>query len=78
VFSKYLQHVVDFLTQYAKRTGKLLKGGEPDLNTVSKMILNDWQRGKIPYFTSPPFEDDLPVKEEIKTEIKEVQGKLTH
>lgn len=37
----------------AKRTGKLLKGGEPDTGVVAKMILNDWQRGKIPFFVSP-------------------------
>merc|ERR1712203_28785 len=34
--------------------GKLLKGGEPDVNTIAKMILNDWQRGKIPFFVPPP------------------------
>ena len=45
---------IDFLTKLAARTGKLLKGGEPDINTVSKMILNDWQRGKLPYFVKPP------------------------
>lgn len=45
---------VDFLEKVAQRSGKLLKGGEPDLNTVAKMILNDWQRGKIPFFTAPP------------------------
>ena len=26
----------------------------PDANTVAKMVLNDWQRGKIPYFLKPP------------------------
>ena len=26
----------------------------PDANTVAKMVLNDWQRGKIPYFVKPP------------------------
>lgn len=31
----------DFLEKLALRTGKLLKGGEPDLSTVSKMVLND-------------------------------------
>uniref|UniRef100_A0A672HCJ4 Nucleolar GTP-binding protein 2 n=1 Tax=Salarias fasciatus TaxID=181472 RepID=A0A672HCJ4_SALFA len=36
----------DFLEKLAFRTGKLLKGGEPDLATVSKMVLNDWQRGR--------------------------------
>lgn len=43
----------DFLERVARQSGKLLKGGEPDLNTVGKMILNDWQRGKIPYFSLP-------------------------
>ena len=33
---------------------KHLQGAEPDLNTVAKMILNDWLRGKIPYYVSPP------------------------
>lgn len=45
----------DFLGQIAKRTGKLLKGGEPDLETCAKMVLNDWIRGKIPFFVAPPL-----------------------
>ncbi|XP_010284871.1 PREDICTED: nucleolar GTP-binding protein 2, partial [Phaethon lepturus] len=44
----------DFLEKLASRTGKLLKGGEPDMQTVSKMVLNDWQRGRIPFFVKPP------------------------
>ncbi|KAG2434724.1 hypothetical protein HXX76_007614 [Chlamydomonas incerta] len=44
----------DFLAQLARLTGKLLKGGEPDLNTAARMILYDWQRGKVPFFTLPP------------------------
>lgn len=36
---------IDFLTQFAKLSGRLLKGAEPDLNTVAKMMLMDWQRG---------------------------------
>lgn len=31
-----------------------MQGGEPDLSTVSKMVLNDWQRGRIPFFVKPP------------------------
>ena len=30
------------------------QGGEPDISTVAKMVLNDWQRGKIPFFVKPP------------------------
>ncbi|NXN99041.1 NOG2 protein, partial [Rhinopomastus cyanomelas] len=44
----------EFLEKLAQRTGKLLKGGEPDIQTVSKMVLNDWQRGRIPFFVKPP------------------------
>lgn len=48
------ENAEDFLEKLALRTGKLLKGGEPDLLTVSKMVLNDWQRGRIPFFVKPP------------------------
>ncbi|KAB2605698.1 nucleolar GTP-binding protein 2 [Pyrus ussuriensis x Pyrus communis] len=34
----------DFLCQLCKLSGKLLKGGEPDLMTAAKMVLHDWQR----------------------------------
>ncbi|XP_050217149.1 nuclear/nucleolar GTPase 2 [Mercurialis annua] len=44
----------DFLVQLCKSTGKLLKGGEPDYMTAAKMVLHDWQRGKIPFFVPPP------------------------
>ena len=60
----------DFLEKLAMRTGKLLKvscvvhvpsisdlllqGGEADVNTVARMVLNDFQRGKLPYFVKPP------------------------
>ena len=44
----------DFITQVAERTGKLKKGGEADVNNVCRAIINDWQRGNIPFFTKPP------------------------
>jgi nuclear GTP-binding protein len=43
-----------FLKQLCLKTGKLLRGGEPDFNNISKQIIVDWQRGNIPYFTNPP------------------------
>jgi len=48
----------DFLLQLCRTTGKLLKGGEPDLTTAAKMVLHDWQRGKIPFFVPPPQQSD--------------------
>ncbi|KAF2286002.1 hypothetical protein GH714_009614 [Hevea brasiliensis] len=48
----------DFLVQLCKLTGKLLKGGEPDLMTAAKMVLHDWQRGRIAFFVPPPWLED--------------------
>uniref|UniRef100_A0A1D1Z096 Nuclear/nucleolar GTPase 2 n=2 Tax=Anthurium amnicola TaxID=1678845 RepID=A0A1D1Z096_9ARAE len=48
----------DFLVQLCKSSGKLLKGGEPDLKTAAKMILQDWQRGRIPFFIPPPEQQE--------------------
>lgn len=44
----------EFLTLVGKRLGKFLRGGEIDLATTAKIILNDWISGKIPYFIPPP------------------------
>nr|CAD7430632.1 unnamed protein product [Timema monikensis] len=54
---------LEFLEKMAARTGKLLKGGEPDISTVAKMVLNDWQRGKLPFYVFPPgYEPELDSK----------------
>ncbi|XP_020613533.1 nucleolar GTP-binding protein 2-like isoform X4 [Orbicella faveolata] len=60
----------DFLEQVAQRTGKLLKGGEADVNTVGKMILNDFQRGKLPYFVAPPSKEGESNSEETTKKRK--------
>jgi nuclear GTP-binding protein len=65
---KWEDHI-DFLTKVAKKSGRLLKGGEPDLDTVAKMIIFDWQRGKIPFFVGPPFDDERPKSEEETSEV---------
>ncbi|KAJ2709343.1 GTPase required for pre-60S ribosomal subunit nuclear export and maturation, partial [Coemansia spiralis] len=44
----------DFLTELANITGKLNRGGEPDLHVVSKMVINDWLRGRLPHYRAPP------------------------
>lgn len=48
------ENPTDFLEKLAAKTGKLLKGGEPDISAVAKMVLNDWQRGKLPFYVEPP------------------------
>ncbi|XP_057666404.1 nucleolar GTP-binding protein 2 [Diorhabda carinulata] len=58
----------DFLEKLAQRSGKLLKKGEPDIASVAKMVLNDWQRGKLPFYCCPPgYEEPLAkIDEEIE------------
>ncbi|KAF2486651.1 NUC091 domain-containing protein [Neohortaea acidophila] len=45
---------IRFLEALAKKGGRLLKGGEADMDGVAKMVLNDFLRGKIPWFVPPP------------------------
>ncbi|CAH2091024.1 unnamed protein product [Euphydryas editha] len=60
----------DFLEKLAARTGKLLKKGEPDISQVAKMVLNDWQRGKLPFYIAPEgFE--VPLSKQQVVESKE-------
>lgn len=43
-----------FLDKLARMKGRLLKGGEPDIEGVAKIVLSDWVRGRIPFFVPPP------------------------
>ena len=47
-------NAIEFLELLARKGGRLLKGGEPDLDGVAKMVLNDFMRGKVPWFTPCP------------------------
>jgi nuclear GTP-binding protein len=57
---------IEFLELLARKGGRLLKGGEPDVDGVAKMVLNDFMRGKIPWFTPAPAmegtEDDAVIE----------------
>ncbi|KAJ6609850.1 P-loop containing nucleoside triphosphate hydrolase protein [Mycena sp. CBHHK59/15] len=45
---------IEFLTMAALNSGRLLKGGTPDLTATARHILTDWNHQKIPYFSEPP------------------------
>ncbi len=57
--SDYNDDPIEFLSILARKGGRLLKGGEPDVDGVAKMVLNDFLRGKIPWFTPPPKKDGI-------------------
>lgn len=48
-----IEEATRFLDVLARKGGRLLKGGEADLDGVAKMVLNDFLRGKIPWFVPP-------------------------
>jgi nuclear GTP-binding protein len=66
----------EVLDKLARMKGRLLKGGEPDLDGVAKILLSDWVRGKIPYFVPPPERpEELNKTEEARKKKEEAKGK---
>ncbi|EAY17766.1 hypothetical protein TVAG_015960 [Trichomonas vaginalis G3] len=61
----------DFLSQLAVKRGKIQKGGEPDINGTARTILDDWNHGRIKYYTVPPEVDDTHVS---KIELVDQDG----
>ncbi|KAI3526517.1 hypothetical protein L1887_05774 [Cichorium endivia] len=50
--------VDDFLAKVATIRGKLKKGGIMDINAAAKIVLRDWNEGKIEYYTMPPTRNE--------------------
>jgi nuclear GTP-binding protein len=44
----------DFLELLGRKSGRLLKGGEADIDSVARTVLTDFLRGKVPWFVPPP------------------------
>eukprot|EP01039_Chlorochromonas_danica_P007874 gene7874-8686_t len=65
--NKDLEEAQRFLSLLALKQGKLLAGGEPDIIALSKTVINDFQRGKLPFFVAPPRDDEA-AEEEVEEE----------
>ncbi|XP_077252835.1 GTP-binding family protein [Tasmannia lanceolata] len=44
----------EFLQKLATVRGRLKKGGAVDVEAAARIVLHDWNEGKIPYYTLPP------------------------
>ncbi|CAH0626787.1 unnamed protein product [Chrysodeixis includens] len=44
----------EFFAHLGSRMGRFKKGGVPDQEAAAKILLNDWNTGKVRYFTLPP------------------------
>ena len=60
----------EFLGHVARRRGKMKKGGLADAQGAAMSVLQDWNQGKIPYFTLPPKEE----KSQISAAVVPVFG----
>eukprot|EP00898_Chlorokybus_atmophyticus_P006332 jgi/Chlat1/66/Chrsp1S08772 len=49
----------EFLQRVAASRGKLKRGGVADPEAAAKLVLQDWNSGRIPYFTQPPKRESV-------------------
>ncbi|KAK3330065.1 NUC091 domain-containing protein [Apodospora peruviana] len=49
---------IEFLEMLGRKGGRLLKGGEVDLDGVARMVLNHFLRGNLPWFIPAPALDE--------------------
>lgn len=49
----------DFLSQLALKRGRIQKGNVPDIEGMARIVLEDWNKGRIHYFTIPPSNEDI-------------------
>ncbi|XP_034191077.2 nucleostemin 1 [Osmia lignaria lignaria] len=59
----------EFFAMKATRMGRFKKGGIPDTVAAARGILDDWNSGKIRYYTVPPEQPDCQVSAEIVSQI---------
>jgi nuclear GTP-binding protein len=58
----------EFLSHLARRTGKLKKGGIPNISAAASKVLLDWNTGKIKFYTHPPEKPTVHISSEIVSE----------
>lgn len=58
------------LETLAVKSGRLLKGGEADESSVARKIIEDFIRGKLPWFLEPPQDEEVRTGEDKKAGYK--------
>ena len=64
-----------FLRAVGKTRGVLKKGGVPDMLAAARVVLNDWNGGRIPYYTTPPARGDAVDRKHAAAEVVGDWGK---
>ncbi|XP_026465512.1 guanine nucleotide-binding protein-like 3 homolog [Ctenocephalides felis] len=63
----------EFYALKAARMGKILKGGVPDQAAAARGLLEDWNNGKVRYYTEPPSSEGVHISASIvkQDDVKE-------
>uniref|UniRef100_A0A672VBN4 Guanine nucleotide-binding protein-like 3 n=1 Tax=Strigops habroptila TaxID=2489341 RepID=A0A672VBN4_STRHB len=54
------ENTEEFLALLAQKRGMLKKGGVPDIENITKVLLCDWTGARISYYSQPPESQTLP------------------
>ena len=57
--------VTDFLAKVCRAHGKLGKGGVPEMKQGAKLVVEDWNKGSLKYFTIPPLLEERMKEEKV-------------
>ncbi|KAK7035378.1 nuclear GTP-binding protein nug1 [Paramarasmius palmivorus] len=63
---------LEFLTMLALTSGRLLKGGTPDVTSAARQVITDWNHQKIPYCSEPPAIHPSLMPSTVQTQDSEV------
>lgn len=55
----YFDDYKDFMIKVASIRGRLKKKGVLNLEETAKIVIQDWCRGKIPYYRAPPVQESF-------------------
>lgn len=58
----------ELLVCVARKKGKLLPGGIPDLDWAARNCIRDWNRGRVPFYKAPPTQEELAKEETLRSE----------
>ena len=56
-----------FLALVARSTGKLKKGGIPNLDAAARSVIHDWNDGKIKFYCKPPLPQSIGIETKVVT-----------
>jgi nuclear GTP-binding protein len=72
-----VEESVRFLEMIARKSGRLIKGGEADIDGIAKQVINDFLRGKIPWYVAPPITEGAEAEAEEKAKGRDAKLGLT-